>query len=320
MDAPLRNFEEASRATLAFLQGRLGFALWMVTRTEGQDWIVLQCADRGYGVEAGTVFSWNDSFCEQMVQSKGPRIAPDSKMFPAYRDAAINREVQINAYVGVPLTRADGSLFGTLCAVDPQRQPAEIANEQNLIELLAAMLSALLESELTAADEIRRSERLALQAATDELTGLSNRRAWNELLAREDERCRRYGHAAAVLVVDLDGLKGVNDSVGHSAGDAVLVRLAQALKGGARSHDLVARLGGDEFGILAAECDRTGAEALLGRIQTAVVEAGLQASIGLAMRSPDNGLQGAWERADSAMYQHKRSRQAALKTAQELLK
>lgn len=308
MEIPPRNFEEASRATLAFLQKRLGFALWMVTRTEGQDWIVLQCADRGYGVEAGTVFSWNDSFCEQMVQSKGPRVAPDSKMVPAYRDAAINRDVQINAYVGVPLTLSDGTLFGTLCAVDPQSQPPEIANEQGLIELLAAMLSALLQSELTAADELRRSERLALQAATDELTGLSNRRAWNELMAREEERCRRYGHSAAVLVVDLDDFKQVNDSGGHSAGDAVLVRLARALQSGARRHDLVARLGGDEFGILAAECDLAGAKALLARIENAVAQAGLQASIGLAMRTFSGGLRAAQERADRAMYENKRSR------------
>ena len=303
---PLQNFQDASRATLAFLHQRLGFALWMVTRTEGEDWIVLHAEDHGYGVAAGNVFRWADSFCSEMVKGNGPRIAHDSDAVVAYRNAPIGRQVPIQAYVGVPLKRSDGSLFGTLCAIDPLRQPAAIAQEQGLIELLAAMLSTVLQWELKAAVEARRSESLALEAATDELTGLSNRRAWNEWMAREEERCGRYGHPAALLVVDVDGLKRVNDSAGHAAGDTLIVRTAQALRQAARQNDVVARLGGDEFGILAIECDRTGAEALLERTRLALREAGVPASVGMATRDPASGLQAAWERADQAMYRDKR--------------
>ena len=302
---PLQNFQDASHATLAFLHKRLGFALWMVTRTEGEDWIVLHAEDHGYGVAAGNVFKWADSFCSEMVKGNGPRIAHDSDAVVAYRDAAIGRQVPIQAYVGVPLKCRDGSLFGTLCAIDPARQPATIAQDQGLIELLAAMLSTVLQWELKAAHEARRSERLALEVATDVLTGLSNRRAWNEWMACEEDRCRRYGHPAAVLVVDLDGLKRVNDSAGHAAGDALIVRTAQAMRQAARKNDVVARLGGDEFGILAIECDHTGADALLERTRLALHEVGVSASVGMATRDPTSGLQAAWEHADQAMYRDK---------------
>ena len=311
------NFQAASRATLEFLHQRLGFALWMVTRTEGNDWIVLQTEDHGYGVKPGTVFQWADSFCSEMIKGNGPRVAPDSNQVPAYLDAPIGRQVPIQAYVGVPLRHSDGSLFGTLCAIDPDRQPHTLVQEQPLVELLAGMLSTLLQWELKAGSAERRNERLALEAATDVLTSLNNRRAWNDLLAQEEERCRRYGHPAAVLVADLDGLKEVNDGAGHAAGDLLLQQAAKALQGAARETDLVARLGGDEFGILAIECDRQGAETLLLRARAALHEAGVPASVGMALRNPASGLQAAWDSADLAMYAVKRQQDGGTKDSAE---
>ena len=302
---PTHDFEAASRAVLAFLRQRLGLSLWMVTRTEGEDWIVLQSEDHGYGVAPGTVFRWADSFCSEMVLGHGPRIAPDVRQVPAYRDAPIGQQIPIQAYAGVPLTLADGSLFGTLCGIDPAPQPASLAQEQGLIELLGALLSALLQAELRLGLEARRSERLAQEANTDAQTELANRRAWDEHLAREEERCRRYGHPAAVLVIDLDGLKQVNDSAGHAAGDALIVQAARALRKAARESDIVARLGGDEFGILAVECDATGAQALLARTRQLLAEHLVRASVGLACRTPGSGLLGAWKSADQQMYSAK---------------
>ena len=124
IDLPLHDFESAGRAVLAFLHRRLGFGLWMITRTEGEDWIVLQVEDHGYGISPGTVFRWADSFCSEMVQNNGPKVAPNSDIVPAYAAAPIGQQVPIKAYIGVPLSNADGSLFGTLCAIDPSRQQA----------------------------------------------------------------------------------------------------------------------------------------------------------------------------------------------------
>ncbi|MBA4388637.1 MAG: sensor domain-containing diguanylate cyclase [Verrucomicrobia bacterium] len=302
------DFESAGRAVLSLLHRRLGFDLWMVTRTEGDDWIVLQSEDHGYGVEPGTVFRWADSFCSEMVKGNGPRIAPRSAEVPAYAAAPIGRQVQIGSYVGLPLVRTDGSLFGTLCAIHPLPQPESIVEEQDLVELLGAMLSKILQAELNAAEEVRRYEKLQVEVLTDEQTGLYNRRGWDRLLASEEERCRRYGHPAAVLMVDLDQLKVVNDRQGHAAGDALIVRAGATLRNVARKNDIVARLGGDEFGILIAECDCVNAEALLKRIRTAFAEADVKASMGLAMRDPAIGLEGACLAADKLMYEEKSSR------------
>lgn len=302
------DFEAASKAALAFLHRRLGFDLWMVTRTQGEDWTVLQAEDHGYNVKPGTVFRWADSFCSEMVKGNGPSIAPRSDLIPAYATAAIGRQVKIKAYVGVPLVLADGNLFGTLCAIHPSCQPASIIAEQELVELVAAMLATILDAELRAAQESRRSERLRSEAMTDEMTGLYNRRAWGRLLAAEEERCRRFGVMAAVLVVDLDKLKQVNDSEGHAAGDALILRASAAINQTARSIDVVARLGGDEFGILLLGSKTACAEELVTRLRAALHNADVQASIGFAVRDPSVGLKGAWNRADQLMYEEKRSR------------
>jgi diguanylate cyclase (GGDEF)-like protein len=286
----------------------MGFGLWMVTRTEGEDWIVLQTEDHSYGVAEGTVFRWTDSFCSRMVEGRGPRVAPDSDSVPAYAAAPIGRQVKIGAYVGVPLLRGDGGLFGTLCAIDPLPQPEAITKEQELIELLAALLSTILQAELNAVEEGRRAERAEDEALTDVLTKLYNRRGWDRLLAAEEERCRRYGHRACIVVADLDDLKRINDSLGHAAGDAIIARVGALLREASRSQDVVARLGGDEFGILGVECDRRGAEALLTRTRTAFENAGIEVSLGLALRESVGGLTAAWSQADQSMYADKKER------------
>ncbi len=77
------DFPSAATAVLRFLQGRLGFDLWMVTRALGEDWVVLNAADTGYGVESGDVFKWSDSFCSRMVAGVGPESPPAPRRCPA---------------------------------------------------------------------------------------------------------------------------------------------------------------------------------------------------------------------------------------------
>jgi diguanylate cyclase len=303
-----QDFTAASEAVLKFLQGRLPFGLWMITRTEGDDWIVLDAEDRDYGVQAGSVFRWTDSFCSRMVRGEGPRIAPDAASVPAYASAPIGRQVPIKAYVGVPLTHQNGSLFGTLCAIDPESKPESITSELPLLELLAQLLSSLLALELAAQAERRRAERAEATALKDALTELYNRRGWDQLIEREENRCRRYGHPAAVFIVDLDDLKKINDTQGHDAGDRLITQAAQALKSAARDQDIIARIGGDEFALLAVECDDKGRNALAARIAQAFAQAGVRASTGYATRNPSRGLQAAVNEADAAMYVQKQAR------------
>jgi diguanylate cyclase (GGDEF)-like protein len=302
------NFEGAARAALAFLHRRLGLRLWMVTRVQGDDWVVLQVEDHCYDVKDGTVFRWADSFCSRMVRGEGPRIAPRSAEVPAYASAPIGRQVKIGAYVGVPLIGVDGTLFGTLCAIDPEAQPAALTQELELVEMVAGLLGSLLRTEMQFAEEIRRAERVEAEALGDALTGLFNRRGWSELLAREEERCRRHGNPAGVLVLDLDDLKTVNDSLGHFEGDRLITRTSAVLKRVVRSQDVAARVGGDEFTVLAVEYCADATATLVTRLRDALAAEGINASIGLAMRHPAHGLPVAWEEADKAMYAEKKQK------------
>ena len=303
-----QNFHAVAQRTLQFLHRRFGFALWMLTRAEGKDWIVLAAEDHGYGVNEGKVFRWEDSFCSRMVKGLGPRISPDAQEIKSYVAAPINSQLKIGAYIGIPLLRTDGSLFGTLCAVDPSPQPPRIVEEQELLELLANLLNRLLNAEISGEETARRAERIEMEMNRDKLTSLYNRRGWDSLLAKEEERCRRYGHPACVIFVDLDELKTINDTKGHLAGDALLVSAARAIMQSARATDVAARFGGDEFAILAIECDAAAAAVLVERLRAQLETQGVKASIGVARRQPDKSLFDALTEADAAMYAEKNVR------------
>ena len=121
------DFEHAGREVLEFLRRRFGFGLWMVTRVEGDDCIVLQSVDHSYGIGPGRVFRWADSLCSRMIAGDGPRVAPDTEQVSAYVTAPVSQELPVRAYIGVPLSLPDGTLFGSLCAIDPTGlEPREI--------------------------------------------------------------------------------------------------------------------------------------------------------------------------------------------------
>lgn len=138
------DLEQVTGAVLRYLYSRVGFSLWMVTKTEGDDWIVLQALDKFYGIKPGSVYRWSDSFCSRMTRDEGPRFAPDSNQVGAYATAPMASQLSIAAYFGVPIEREDGSLFGTLCAIDPSPQPHAAEAELPTVELLARLLGRVL--------------------------------------------------------------------------------------------------------------------------------------------------------------------------------
>jgi diguanylate cyclase (GGDEF)-like protein len=302
------DFAAAGSAVIRYLHARLGFDLWMIVRTEGEDCIVLQAEDHGYGISTNAVFNWEDSLCSRMTAGKGPRVAARASAVPTYDAAPIRQKLKIGAYMGVPLTADDGSLFGTLCGIHPTPMPDSIELELPLVELLAAMLSSVLSAELRAVETKRHVERVRSEAETDALTKLYNRRGWDRLVDAEEHRCRRYGQPACVIAIDLDGLKSVNDSAGHAAGDELLRRAASAIRTTVRETDVVARVGGDEFVVLGVECDESDADSLLRRIRSGLDAVGVDASLGMALRLPALGLEHAHQDADRAMYVDKARR------------
>jgi diguanylate cyclase (GGDEF)-like protein len=150
-------------------------------------------------------------------------------------------------------------------------------------------------------------------AQTDALTGLLNRRAFEEILRRELLRCERSGGVMGLMLIDLDYFKQVNDSLGHFAGDDVLRRIATALRESTRPSDVLARYGGEEFVVLlrnaALEESRVAAERIRQRIANVGELPGsvtLTGSIGVAVSEPRDSTTDFLLRADEALYRSKR--------------
>jgi diguanylate cyclase (GGDEF)-like protein len=116
----------------------------------------------------------------------------------------------------------------------------------------------------------RAGEMAAVQAdaMTDPLTGILNRRGFTDVAQRELERAQRYGRPMALAFVDVRGLKTVNDTRGHQAGDELLRQVAMLLTESSRSHDVVGRIGGDELAVLLTEQGVEGMAAVMGRVRS----------------------------------------------------
>ncbi len=165
-------------------------------------------------------------------------------------------------------------------------------------------------------------EELHFLARHDQLTGLANRRKFEEDLGRHLARTRRYGWRGALLSVDLDGLKSVNDSRGHAAGDDLLKLAAQRMSHVLRTSDVLARLGGDEFAILLPEADPLNARAVAEKIAKALAAPEPDgtapiASIGVATIEEQIGAEELFARADRALYAAKRASGGTYRLAPE---
>lgn len=163
----------------------------------------------------------------------------------------------------------------------------------------------------------QRIEELENLADRDPLTPVVNRRAFVRELERVKAYGERYGNAASLIYLDLNGMKAINDQFGHAAGDQVLLSVAEALVANVRSSDLVGRLGGDEFGIILARAGRKAAEekaAILLRLaeELMVTCNGNTIPVSLAYGIVDlaahQNAEAALAAADRAMYERKKAR------------
>ena len=180
---------------------------------------------------------------------------------------------------------------------DPQSLAREVDRLRGLITTLE--------------ERVRLLDQLAHQ---DSLIDLPNRRGFMRQLGMLIDRVNRYGDSAAMLFVDIDGLKLINDSLGHKAGDQALIQVAELLASGVRTSDCVARLGGDEFGILLDHSNQQAALETAARLVDQIASAAfccdgvsmpLSVAIGAAEIAPDDTPQAVIARADEAMYREK---------------
>jgi len=177
----------------------------------------------------------------------------------------------------------------------------------------ARRLSELAERAAPAIENARRFREARLLADLDSLTGLHNRRYFQETLQREIARSQRYGRRLGLVVADVDGFKAINDRIGHLAGDAVLAETAERLRQVVRAADVPCRIGGDEFAVIMPESGMDEAGRLGTRIHQAFAakpfpHAGrVGISAGLAELQPQDDATSLFERADEALYAAKGS-------------
>jgi diguanylate cyclase (GGDEF)-like protein len=203
---------------------------------------------------------------------------------------------------GKAATRRAGPASGPALTVDVT------SREATLDRLLA---DAAADRELAAADRLRAAEYL-LDSYRDELTGALQRRSGCEQLRAETDRAHRTGSGLAVMFVDVDGLKSLNDTIGHAAGDRLLAAVGAALRCSLRSYDIVVRYGGDEFvcalpGGTAAIVQQSSTRALRALAQQMP---GATFSTGQSQLQPGEALESAIQRADADLYQRRSSASA----------
>jgi diguanylate cyclase (GGDEF)-like protein len=203
---------------------------------------------------------------------------------------------------GLPI-EVEGNLRGALLLADPESRGNSTRHSRAFARRFAVALGS----------EQRRAS-LLKQAYYDSLTGLPNRQLFKDRLEREIAHAKRTHTKVALIYIDLDRFKNVNDSMGHSAGDALLLGVSQRLVSQLRESDTLARLGGDEFVVIAPAPEEQPAHVLAERLQDALREPIVvqgatcfaQASIGLAVYPQDGAdVEGLLRSADIAMYRSK---------------
>ncbi|WP_285601112.1 EAL domain-containing protein [Kineosporia sp. NBRC 101731] len=298
------DFVTAARGVLADLQGWIGLESWAILRKDDEELVVMLTNDETFGMHDGLTLPWADSYCSQVVEWGRPEVVSDSKDSFMLTRGAESLISGVRAVIMVPLRSPDGKKhLGALTGVHSEPVP-DLERHLPAIRRQAALLGALLGHELSVQRDDRR-EQTPEAEFTDVLTGLANRRAWDDALRSEDARAARYASSAAVLVLDIDGLRRVNAGAGHTIGDDLLITTAAVLSGRMRSVDFIARIGGDEFGVLMPETTAEEAGTVMGDLRKQLTSAGISASFGIGQRRSNTGLPAAWRAADVEMYADK---------------
>lgn len=266
--------------------------------------------DTGFGIDNGQTLP--------LLPASGEGEAP---VDPAPAILANPTVRDVRSFIGIPLVLNDGEHFGTLCAI------ANVAerfarNDVELLNVLGRVIVNELDRELLHQelqqrndDLTRHNKRLRVDAFTDALTGVTNRRGFERALAREWKLSRRGTVQSFLVLVDLDDFKDVNDRFGHAAGDEMLRLCAQALVDAGRETDVIGRIGGDEFAAVLVGCPTAEeAQVFAERARSRLDELLGDNEVRVSFSAGHQGLADspsplrAMELADQAMYWHKRSR------------
>ena len=239
----------------------------------------------------------------QRSLSSGPLVIDDVDTVPGLRGLRDEEGLPLGSACAAPLVFRD-RLLGVLVALAPGAT-VFLPQDVQALETFAGHAAIALSN-------ARLVDQLEREAAEDPLTGLANKRAFELAYGRELSRAARTSTAVALVVLDLDHFKDINDTHGHPFGDEVLVAVGNALRAAVRIHDTVARLGGEEFAMLLPGADLIDAHEIAERARALIAEielpeAKLSVSAGVAATNVAPERSGdLFRAADTALYQAKR--------------
>jgi len=296
--AECRTEDEIYEETIRAAQEILGFPKCSLDIVEG-DRLVVKATSDGLGpgesrdapIEAGGLAA------ETLRTGK-------TTVFGTIDEVPIARPAHAGFQSGISLPVGHFGVF----QVGASATNAFTADDARLLELLVRHTAEALE-------RVRLHRKLEEQATHDALTGVYNRRYFDDRIGKELARSKRYDHPLAFLMIDIDGFKAINDSLGHQAGDRVLCRVAQAIQEELRSVDIVIRYGGDEFLAVLPETNGE-ADIIAERLQQAIERRGrtgefcstpITLAVGMAYWMPDEAmsLDDVLRLADDRMYASK---------------
>lgn len=309
MEATARDIGALAEVLLAHLHTSIGLDGWFLTRFDRRTdaWVVVASVG-SLPMKAGHTRPFQNSLCAAAIDGTGARVVSHIPTTPGYKNAAIVHELGIVAYVAAPV-RAAGRTIGTVCGLSKSTPGRDLRALLPQVDAVATALSDSWQSKMATTLALLHASAMQRMALTDSLTGLPNRRAWQNALLREEARHRRERKVITIVVIDLDDLKPINDQHGHAAGDRVLRRAASALQSATRQGDVLARVGGDEFAVIAVHCDQSGSAVIKDRVKAALAQVSIAASVGAASCTPsESTLEATWAQADARMYRAKRER------------
>jgi diguanylate cyclase (GGDEF)-like protein/PAS domain S-box-containing protein len=269
------------------------------------------------GVQRGDVFSIGETYCDVALRADDVVATTSAGSDSRIQGHPCYEKFELETYIGVPLVDR-GKVTGTLNFSSPERREQPFSDlELELVRLLGSAIERLLVQDQFEQGLYRSRLDMERRALTDSLTGVPNRShvfsEFEKLLAyREAEKSK-----ASIALIDVDHFKRINDECGHQAGDAVLIRVAETLRGALRDGDLIGRVGGEEFLVLLPGSDLEDANAIMERVRSAIEssktrlrddrEVSVTASIGVAECEAGQHVDDVYSRADRALYRAKES-------------
>lgn len=248
-------------------------------------------------------------------QGEEDSLRNQQKLDSEVRDELHNIRGAVQNDKGIPQIREDiESMMGRILGALDDFRHQENLRREGVFQHVHAMMERMQTMEQEAADLKQSLENQREKAMHDALTGLPNRQAYDEQMAREYSRWRRHGHPLSLAVVDVDFFKRINDTLGHLRGDKVLKLVGREVQKRIRNEDFVARYGGEEFVVIMPDTDEPSATIAMDKVRVFVSECPFNfnnerivvtVSIGITQFLDGDTPETCFERADQALYQAK---------------